>query len=448
LKIVHALHAFPPFSRAGSENYVEVLAQTQRRRNEVIVFHRIADPERAEYAVEEGVHEGIPVVRINRTFRDLSDFRDSYRSDAVAQRFGEFLDRVRPDVVHFHHVTCLSTTCVHEAHRRGIGVVFTLHDFWTICPRGQRLRRDLSLCDRHEDGDCVRCMAYQLPIVGGAERIVQLDERARRWETRLLPASLRRSLARRPFASEREAMQRIRDRNTHMRDMFEHVHRFVSPSRFLRDRFVEWGLPASRVVVADNGFSPRAAAPRETREGGAVRVAYLGTWIPSKGVHLLVEAFRAIDPAQATLDVHGYAVPFDGFPDYEGHLRRLAGDAPHIRFHGAYGPEDVPGLLGRADVLVVPSLWYENSPLTIHEAFQARVPVIAADHGGMREFVKNRVNGLTFRPGSVADLRRVLGYAIREPDVLRNIASSPSDLVDIEVHAALLERLYGALDVG
>ena len=82
---------------------------------------------------------------------DAPSFRDSYRSDAVAQAFGAFLDRARPDLVHFHHVTCLSTTCVHEASRRGVGVVFTLHDFWLMCPRGQLLRRDLSLCERHDD---------------------------------------------------------------------------------------------------------------------------------------------------------------------------------------------------------------------------------------------------------------------------------------------------------
>ena len=447
MKIVHALHAFPPFSRAGSENYVEALAQEQLRRHEVIVFHRVADPARPEYEMSEASWESLPVVRVNRTFRDFGSFRDSYRSDAVAQAFGAFLDRARPDLVHFHHVTCLSTTCVHEARQRGVGVVFTLHDFWLLCPRGQLLRRDLSLCERHDDADCVRCMAHQLPIRGGHAATLALDERASQIARWPLPERVRRRIAARPFAREAASLAAIRERTEHVREMCERVDRFVSPSAFLRDRFVEWGLPAARIAVADNGFAaPHAPVPREPRgEDDRLRVVYLGTWIPSKGVHLLVEALRGIAPDRAVLDVHGYAVPYDGFDDYEGHLRRLAAGAPHVHFHGRYGPADVPRLLARADVLVVPSIWYENSPLTLHEAFLAGVPVIAAAHGGMQEFVRDGANGLTFRPGSSRSLRAVLERLIAEPDLLARLSPRKGEIVGMQTHASELEALYAEI---
>ena len=245
-------------------------------------------------------------------------------------------------------------------------------------------------------------MAHQLPIRGGHAGTLALDERALQIARWPLPERVRRRIATRPFGREAASLAAIRERIAHVREMCERVDRFVSPSAFLRDRFVEWGLPASRIVVADNGFAaPHTPVPREPRGGdGRLRVVYLGTWIPSKGVHLLVEAFGGIAPDRAVLDVHGYAVPYDGFDDYEGHLRRLAAGAPHVHFRGRYGPADVPRLLARADVMVVPSIWYENSPLTLHEAFLAGVPVIAAAHGGMQEFVRDGANGLTFRPGA------------------------------------------------
>jgi glycosyltransferase involved in cell wall biosynthesis len=448
LRIVHALHAFPPFSRAGSENYVEALAQAQRQRHEVIVFHRVSDPAQPEYAVREDEYRGIPVVRVNRTFRDLASFRDTYRSDAVAAAFGAFLDRARPDVVHFHHVTCLSTTCVGEARRRGVGVVFTLHDFWLLCPRGQRLRRDLSLCERHDEADCVRCMAHQLPIRGGHPRLLALDWRAAwiaRWP---LPGGLRRRLAVRPFASEEAARAAIAARTDHVRAICAEVDRFVSPSRFLRDRFVAWGLPAERIAVIDNGFVHAPRVARSTADAPAdrrLRAVYLGTWIPSKGVHLLVEAFRRLPPDRAVLDVHGYAAPYDGFPDYEQHLRRLAGGAAHVRFHGAYGPEDVSRILATADVLVVPSLWWENSPLTIHEAFLAGVPVVAAGHGGMAEFVQDGLNGLTFQPGNAVSLRGVLRRLVDDRTLLQRLAHGPMQVSEMGAHAQELEALYAEI---
>jgi glycosyltransferase involved in cell wall biosynthesis len=448
MKIAHVIHAFPPFSRAGSENYVEALAREQLRRHEVVVFHRVADPARPEYEVSEGRAGEIPVVRVNRTFRDLKSFRDTYRSDPVAAAFGAFLERSRPDAVHFHHTTCLSTTCVHEAHRREIPVVYTLHDFWLLCPRGQLVRRDLSLCERHTDADCVRCMAWQLRVRGGHARVRALFGRASRLARLRLPKELYRRFASRPFAREDAALAEIRERTAHVLETCALVDRFVAPSRFVKSLHVEFGIEADKITVADNGFDLSRAqreplVPRAASE--PLRVAYLGTWIPSKGVHVLVEAVRELDPEAVVLDVHGYAPPYDGFEDYAGHLRRLAGGAQHVRFHGAYAPEDVPTLLAQVDVLVVPSTWYENSPLTLHEARIAGVPVVASAHGGLLELVEHEVDGLVFQPGSAAALRAALERLAGDRALLERLRASSRGVEDIRDHARALEMLYAKL---
>ena len=351
MRILHVIHTYPPFSRAGSENYVEALAQAQiSSGHEAAVFHRVDQPDRPEYEVTESRVAGADVVRLNHTFREWTGFEASYKSGPIAEAFGAWLDRLRPDVVHFHHTTTLSTTCVQAAKERGMRVVFTLHDFWYLCPRGQLLRRDLSLCDRHQDADCVRCMAYQLPVRGGAERVHALWGRGEHLGRLKLPANLHRLLASLPFGREKAAIAEIRVRTEAMREMFRWVDRFVAPSRFLAEKYVEFGISANRITVADYGFDLelwKSAGEAEERPPGPLRAAYLGTWLPSKGVHVLVEAFRGIEPAQAVVDIHGYAVPYEGFDDYEGHLRRLAGDAPQIRFRGRYEPAEVQRLLVR-----------------------------------------------------------------------------------------------------
>ncbi len=450
MKIAHVIHTFPPDSRAGSENYVEVLAREQQRQHEVAVFHRVDRPDWDEYETREGDFAGLPVVRLNRTFRDLRSFAQTYRNDAVAAAFGDFLDRWRPDRVHFHHVSCLSTTWLNEAHRRGIPVLFTLHDFWLLCPRGQRLRRDLTLCERHSDTDCVRCMAHQLSIRGGHARVRALWKRAELLAGLRLPAGLYRRAASRLFARDDAAVAEIRARTGHVREMCGRVDRFVCPSRFLRDRYVEFGVRPERTEVLSYGYDLERwakPAPRPERSG-PLRVAYIGTWIPSKGVHVLVEAFREIDPEHAELDVHGYAVPYDGFDGYEAHLRGLAGDAPHIRFRGPYQPDDVPGLLAAADVVVVPSIWWENSPLTIHEAFLAGLPVVVSDHGGMRELVGDGRGGLTFAPGRPAALRGCLERLAGDRALLARLAAARPPVKSIERNAAELEAAYRAVESG
>jgi glycosyltransferase involved in cell wall biosynthesis len=162
-------------------------------------------------------------------------------------------------------------------------------------------------------------------------------------------------------------------------------------------------------------------------------------------VHVLVEAVRELDPEAVVLDLHGYAPPYDGFEDYAGHLRRLAGGAKHVRFHGAYAPEDVPTLLAQVDVLVVPSIWYENSPLTLHEARLAGVPVVASAHGGLLELVEHEVDGLLFQPGSPAALRSALERLAGDRALLERLRSSSRDVEDIRDHARGLERVYAEL---
>ena len=234
MKIVQAIHAFPPYSRAGSENYVEALAAALSRRHEVTVFHRIAAPDRPEYELTRGTHGLVPVVRMNRSFSDLQHFEQTYRSRPAAEAFASFLESAKPDVVHFHHLTCLSTTCVSEVKRRGIPIVCTLHDFWILCPRSQLIRRDQSLCDSNTDADCVNCMSDQLCV---SARFRRARSRWRQLERfgRVLAPALRRLARRITQARPRPGLayptvdQPFCQSRRHPQFPAEHGHRFRSP---------------------------------------------------------------------------------------------------------------------------------------------------------------------------------------------------------------------------
>lgn len=255
---------------------------------------------------------------------------------------------------------------------------------------------------------------------------------ARRWLERAADLIVHASpTAREGVAHRRNLVQRV----------FEQIDLFVSPSEFLRDFFIEHGMPAQKIIYSDNGF-PAAppASPRHPEK--PLRFGYIGTWIPSKGVDLLLRAFQDISPDDATLSVYGFFPGYDGFEAYEDELRSMAG--PAVRFEGRYEPGDVYRILSSLDCVVVPSIWWENSPMTIHEAFQMKTPVIAADAGGMAELV-NAGGGVLFRHRDADDLRRVIAGLIDRPARLAELSASAPQVKRINEHADELAGVYQRL---
>src|SRR5262249_33072806 len=141
MRVLVVVHGFPPKAMGGSEVYAHALATAVRKDQgaDVWVLTRHADPGRPEYETTREDRDALHVPPTNNNFRACPSFEDSYRHARVERMAAEFIDEVRPDVAHIHHVTCLSTEIVTELANRRIPIVFTLHDYWLICHRGQLL---------------------------------------------------------------------------------------------------------------------------------------------------------------------------------------------------------------------------------------------------------------------------------------------------------------------
>jgi glycosyltransferase involved in cell wall biosynthesis len=192
-------------------------------------------------------------------------------------------------------------------------------------------------------------------------------------------------------------------RAARLRSVCGAIDSFVAPTRFARDRAIEFGVPAARVRVSPYGavegpHRPRPSGPRR-------RIGYVGTLAPHKGVHILVEAFRGLPAEDATLDLYGSP---SVHPHYVQELRKAVIGDPRIRFRGPFADGGQKDAYAQLDVLVVPSLWWENSPLTVLEALSQGVPVIASGTGGVPELIADGDTGLLVRAGDVAALRAAL----------------------------------------
>jgi glycosyltransferase involved in cell wall biosynthesis len=300
--------------------------------------------------------------------------RRTLYSREAARRIGEMVEEWRPDVAHLHSIHGhLSLSVLAELNRRGIPVVWTLHDFKLLCPNTHLMLRGAA-CERCKGGRFLQCTIN-------------------RCKKDSLAASLVATL-------EAEVGRVV--------DPQRRVDRFVAPSRFLMDKFGEFGWDTAGFVHMAN-FAPADDIP-VVRAPVPGRFAYTGRLDPAKGVGTLIEAIGRTEGA--TLELAG-----DG--PLEADLRALADRvaAGRVTFHGRVGPAELAAIRDSSLAVVIPSECKENSPYALTEAFNRGCPVVAADVGGLPEVVRDGENGVLFASGDAAGLSRTLRRLV-DDDVL------------------------------
>jgi glycosyltransferase involved in cell wall biosynthesis len=426
MKILQVIHGYPMRYNAGSEVYTKSLCHALAPRHEVHVFTREEDPFAPDFRVRAERDADEPRVALHLV--NVPRNRDRYRETGVDQRFAELLDRLRPDVVHIGHLNHLSTSLIAEAAGREIPIVYTLHDYWVMCPRGQFMQthpedpNDLwAACDGQEDQKCAeRCYARYF---SGAPAERETD--VAYWSGW------------------------VGRRMKHMREMVELVDLFIAPARYLHRRYKEeFGLPERKLVHLDYGFDLARMRGRRRIPGEPFTFGYIGTHIPAKGIHHLIEAFGQVR-GDARLRIWGRPRGQET-EALKALARALPGGAgERVEWLPEYrNQEIVRDVFDRVDAIVVPSVWVENSPLVIHEAQQARVPVITADAGGMAEFVHHEKNGLLFSHRSPSALAIQMQRFADDPGFAaalgeRGYLYSPTgDVLSAADHAKQIESLY------
>lgn len=436
-------HGFPPAASGGAELYAEThacaLAQTG---DHVLVMSRESDSARRDFDVRRERRDVYEIAWVNNTFAAVRSFSDTYTDERVDRAAARLIDEFAPDIAHVHHLTCLSTGIVHLLRSRGIPVFVTLHDYWLLCHRGQLLDIHYQSCPGPGLDGCASCLgpAASAPAAAYAGRSALAAA------TQPLPAALGarilRSAARiAQTAAPSDAGRRAAAaRWVHMRSVLDAVTHFFAPSQYLCDRFVAAGVDAGRISVSEYGWAlpvgghalpPEPATARRSRP---LRFGFIGSLMVSKAPHLLIEASAQLPAAACEVHIWGDHADYHGDAHYRARLAPLLRD-PQVVSHGKLSRERLQEALAGIDALVVPSIWPENSPLVIREAFLAGVPVVASNIGGIPETVRDGVNGLLFEAGSIAGLCHALQRLIGERGLLDRLRDSlpPVRTVDDDV---------------
>ncbi len=400
MRIAKVIHGFPPFYMAGSEVYTYNLCSELAKNHDVWVFSRVENPYAPLYEVRQDRVDGIDIARVNKPPRDYT-FRAKYVDEKLDKVFAKWLDSVSPEIAHVGHLSHLSTNIIRILKERGIPVVYTLHDYWLICLRGQLITDELKICENRSIEGCARCFALYFQSIKEGKREVE------RWKQ-------------------------------HMRDIIDLIDTFLAPSRFLRRTFIESGVPEDKTQYSDYGFDITLFDEFSKTESDIIRFGFLGRIIPAKGIDLLIEAFCGMEEEDAVLNIYGSL-------SASGRYLKDKVRNPRIHFRGSYDNRDIAKVLSEVDVLVVPSIWYENSPLVIHEAFLAKVPVIATNLGGMAEYVHDGENGLLFELGNVKNLTEMMEMIVRNPTLLQKLSDKETPVRTIQEDADSVVGVYERL---
>lgn len=452
MRVLLVSHRYPPANTAGTEVYTaEVAKRLTARGDEVEVFcaeKAIGEPDRSVRVRE---HEGVQVHEFVNNLH-LTGFKETWALPEAEAAFAAVLDSFKPDVVHINHLMYLSLGCLKEARSRRIPVVFTLHDLWLSCPRwGQRLGWDGELCHEVDLSRCGECMTHTKFAQ------TRLEERISGWLSKLKESTgidlseaaraARRALAERGEAdgdagSPQRAAQlalELEEREAGARESAgRSVNRFLSPSRFVADELIRWGLPEDRVEHLGTGLA-EGDIPLRSGRSERVRVRFLGSLIPSKGAHVLVEAWGAMSAearARAELTLFG---PLGHDAQYTSELERCA-EAAGVNLGGVLSREEVALELAQSDLVCLPSLWFENLPLVVLEARAAGVPLLVSDLGGLAEAVREPVGGWRFPAGDVSALTKKLEDLLLNPERLEAVEIPPAP--SAEVHFNRLFAVY------
>ena len=437
MRILTITHGLPPIAHGGAELYAWHSAQALQAADgvdQVVILTRETDRNRKHLAIREEARAGLTLLWMNDTNPGSNSFADGYRNPALSKRIQPLLATINPDVAHVHHLTHLGTDLISTLRARNLPIVMTLHDYWLLCPRGQLLNDRWERCAGPGAVKCSSC-------IGGAATSWLSSRRLRRFARRL-PAKWRL-----PFhgwahllpATDRGRAE-IAARLLCVRNIMDQVDLFLVPSKTVIEQFASFGVPLQKLQFWPCGH-PEFPQPEKHDTGASktLEVGFFGTLMASKAPHLAIDAVGRLPAGTSRLHLYGEYAPYHG----DNHYRAMLDlEAPHVVSHGWVSRNRAVAAMAELDAVVVPSIWTENAPLVISEAFLAGTPVVASRLGGMREIVKHECNGLLFEAGNTEDLAHQLRRLQQEPALAARLRAGTGPVRTIADDAKELAQLF------
>lgn len=382
MKICIISNLYPPNILGGAEIIVEKLVNAIARKNhEVVVITCSADNEEKIMRKDNITIYSIATTRIYPTYQQTN--AKSYEkplwhlfdlwNKKSKKRIIQIIKDEKCDIIHINNFKGLSLSCFDVGKSLNIPVVFESHDFSLICPRANLIRGNNTLClERNKI-----CDTY---------------------------VSIQRKLIK------------------------NNVDLMIAPSNFMINKYRENNFfNDTECIKIPLGIDFERVKTIKSYDN--IDITYIGSLGKHKGVDTLINAFKEIPDDNVKLHIIG-----KGYDEEE--FKKMALEDNRITFHGFVNNEDIKKYYSLSNIIVIPSICYDNSPMVIYESFATATPVIGSNIGGIPELIKDNINGFLFEAGNKDDLKEKLLKVINDKEILRELEenayeSISNDSIDV-----------------
>jgi glycosyltransferase involved in cell wall biosynthesis len=350
--------------RGGDSSYMFSLAEVLKNNGHAVTYFSMHHPlnipcEQRKYFVDH-----IDFVEVNKNKNILNGIRVLSRviySRQARENIAKLIEDEHPDIVHLNNIHAhITPSILFEFKKQGIPVVWTLHDFQLVCPNTNMMSQGV-ICEACNGGNYIECL----------KRKCKKNSRS---------------------ASFVSFMEATVHKYMNIAGM---VDRFISPSKFLLEKFIQFGWDKSKMIHLPYFLTSDKFISEKT--SGDSYALYMGRLESYKGVKTLLNAAR--HASEVRVKIVGEGSQKDSFVSMAKELK-----IENVEFTGYLSGNALNDVLHNSRYVVVPSEWYENYPYAVMEAMAAGKPVIASRIGGLPEMIEDGVTGFLFEPGNSADL--------------------------------------------
>ena len=420
MRVALFVHCFFPDHFYGTETYTLELAKHYRAMGaDARVVSAIFPGEpAAPDLITRYDFQGIPVICIDKNRLPHTRVKDTYYQPDMRPVLMQVLRELRADVVHVTHLINHTGALLETTRELDIPTYATFTDFFGFCYNNKLEAADGSLCGG-PSASRTNCMACYIKDAGqhpGVDRLTRWASRPARATWVAGAVNLLRKLPPLRGGPVDGLLEDLARRPETLRWLYSVYRGAVTPTRFLRGAYERIGFSMPMRNIAFGVDIERDHKPRRLA-GQRPVIGFIGQIARHKGPDILIEAFKRLPRGAAELHIYG---PPDQDLEYVGRLKVLSEGAA-VQFRGTFQKERMGEVMASLDLLVIPSRWYENSPLVLLNALATHTPVAVSDVAGMTEFLDAGRNGFSFQRGSVDDLERVLRELLNDQDKLYSL---------------------------
>jgi glycosyltransferase involved in cell wall biosynthesis len=414
MKIIYVLDAYFPRAVGGTEMYTDALANDVRDMgHEVSIV--IPDPDNT--SADGYIHNSIRIYTYKEPSRVTRNMILGFEKPEGLANFRRLIEELGPDIVHFQMISGGQGVSLHHLEtvkKMGIHTVLTMHLSHYTCLTGNLLQNNKTPCDgvikERKCSVCyIRNKGISAPIASVAAALSGLAAAVSNKSKRLYDL---------PFLG---VGLHVHKQKEQLEKIGELSDRICVITGWYMDMLIRNGVPKEKLTLVKQGViggtgPTHTVAPRNDTK---IRLVFIGRITKVKGLLVLLEALKGLDNNLYSLDVYGLIG--DNNEYYDECTRIIAANGLSVAFRGAIPHKEILQTLPGYDLLCLPSLFSEMSPLVIQEAFKAGVPVIGSEVAGITEEVKDEVNGYIFPFNNSEKLREVLSGILHRPSIVQEL---------------------------